>query len=426
MASRDRRFPLFDAMRALAALSIFAYHCAYQLHGFSGPAGRYLAQLNIGVPVFFLISGFLLYRPFVRARRDHDRRPSLRAYAVRRAARIVPTYWVALPIIAVWLGLSAQVFTPEGVLTNFGFGQLYRSSTLTGGVGQAWTLDIEVTFYALLPLVAVLVRRVAARRGSLLSSELAMCGALFAAGVGWQVLITQTIGPAQASFFPLLLALPGWLDHFAIGMALAVLSVAREGRGLPAPGRLLQRQPWLWWLGAAAAYYGAARPGVLGHGRTLPLLGVHELRLAAAACILAPALGVTARPHPFQRALGWRPLLWVGQVSYGLYLWHLVMVRKLDDAGLPQAIGRPTYIAAALAAALAAAAASFYLVERPILRLAHRRTRTGAPRAPGAGAGAGAADPSATAADLGDDHAPVPPGTGSAAPASPALPGADG
>src|SRR5437588_12805856 len=90
MASRDRRFPLFDAMRALAALSIFAYHCAYQLHGFSGPAGRYLAQLNIGVPVFFLISGFLLYRPFVRARRDHDRRPSLRAYAVRRAARIVP------------------------------------------------------------------------------------------------------------------------------------------------------------------------------------------------------------------------------------------------------------------------------------------------------------------------------------------------
>src|SRR5438270_664768 len=210
MASRDRRFPLFDAMRALAALSIFAYHCAHQLHGFSGPAGRYLAQLNIGVPVFFLISGFLLYRPFVRARRDHDRRPSLRAYAVRRAARIVPTYWVALPIIAVWLGLSAQVFTPEGVLTYFGFGQLYRS-------------------------------------------------------------------------------------------------------------------------------------------RTLPLLGVHELRLAAAACILAPALGVTARPHPFQRALGWRPLLWVGQVSYGLYLWHLVMVRKLDDAGLPQAIGRPTYIAAALA-----------------------------------------------------------------------------
>src|SRR5947209_4690743 len=337
MASRDRRFPLFDAMRALAALSIFAYHCAYQLHGFSGPAGRYLAQLNIGVPVFFLISGFLLYRPFVRARRDHDRRPSLRAYAVRRAARIVPAYWVALPIIAVWLGLSVQVFTPEGVLTYFGFGQLYRSSTLTGGVGQAWTLDIEVTFYALLPLVAVLVRRVAARRGSLLSSELAMCGALFAAGVGWQVLITQTIGPAQASFFPLLLALPGWLDHFAIGMALAVLSVAREGRGLPAPGRLLQRQPWLWWLGAAAAYY-----------------------------------------------------------------------------------------AAALAAAPAAAAASFYLVERPILRLAHRRTRTGAPRAPGAGAGAGAADPSAPAADLGDDHAPVPPGTGSAAPASPALPGADG
>src|SRR4029450_2569433 len=66
---RDARFPLVDAMRAIAALSIVAYHVAFVQGGFeAGGGGGGLARLNVGVPLFFAISGFLLYRPWAAAR----------------------------------------------------------------------------------------------------------------------------------------------------------------------------------------------------------------------------------------------------------------------------------------------------------------------------------------------------------------------
>ena len=69
MDARTHRFPLFDSLRAIAALSIFFFHISFVLHLFSGRAvSPWLAQLNVGVPIFFLISGFLLYRPFAQAR----------------------------------------------------------------------------------------------------------------------------------------------------------------------------------------------------------------------------------------------------------------------------------------------------------------------------------------------------------------------
>jgi len=144
------RFPLFNSLRAIAALTIFAYHVAFAL-GFLG--GRtlspWLAQLNVGVPIFFLISGFLLYRPFAQARFDRVRMPAIGGYTVRRVLRIVPAYWLALTVISLWLGLDG-IFSPRGVGTYYGFFQVYNYSTVTGGIGQAWTIDVEITFYALL------------------------------------------------------------------------------------------------------------------------------------------------------------------------------------------------------------------------------------------------------------------------------------
>ena len=84
-APRNPRFPLFDSLRAIAALLVLAFHIAFVYEGFDNQSwGRYATQLNIGVTVFFLISGFLLYRPFVRARYAGEPLPDLRAYATRR------------------------------------------------------------------------------------------------------------------------------------------------------------------------------------------------------------------------------------------------------------------------------------------------------------------------------------------------------
>src|SRR3954469_15306078 len=116
MNVRARNFPLFDGLRALAALSVLTFHAAY----FAGigvtdsPLKPYTGRLEVGVSVFFVISGFLLYRPFVRARLDDEPPPRTAAYAWRRFLRIVPGYWVALTVVALWLGVPG-VFTASGI-----------------------------------------------------------------------------------------------------------------------------------------------------------------------------------------------------------------------------------------------------------------------------------------------------------------------
>ena len=96
------RFPLFDSMRGVAAISIVLCH----LTGVTSfaPIHSWVVHLNAGVTVFFLISGFLLYRPFAKAHLRGESRFDLGAYAWRRILRIVPAYWVALTLISLWLG----------------------------------------------------------------------------------------------------------------------------------------------------------------------------------------------------------------------------------------------------------------------------------------------------------------------------------
>ena len=116
------RFPLVDALRAIAALLIVGYHVAF-VSGGLGPdgTGPWLSGLNVGVPLFFVISGFLLYRPWVAARLAATAPPSTRVYALRRALRILPAYWVALVLIVLLLGREG-VFEWPGVLVYLGPG----------------------------------------------------------------------------------------------------------------------------------------------------------------------------------------------------------------------------------------------------------------------------------------------------------------
>ncbi len=345
------RFPHVDALRAIAALSIVAYHLAFLLGGFElAGVGRWLARLNVGVPLFFAISGFLLYRPWVRARLAGDPAPSTRTYAVRRALRILPAYWVALTLIALLVGRSSVFDWPDAAV-YYGLLQGYDAERFTGGIGPAWTLTIEIAFYALLPLLALGMRRVPGG----LRGELAMLAGLVAVSVVFKVAVLALVDHDAPSYLVLLAAFPAQLDMFAAGMALAALSAAGLGR---AGG-------W-WWLVALAAFL------VLGlwtpDADAPRVLGEHALQTIVAAALLAPAV-LGEGDGGVRGVLAWRPLAWVGLVSYGVYLWHLDTLRELVDAGLPAG----AVIVAGTALSIALGAASWYALERFAQRLGHRR-----------------------------------------------------
>ena len=155
----------FDGLRAIAALLVVVDHVG-QASGFTGRSslGRFTARGEIGVSVFFLISGFLLYRPFAAAALAGRPGPNVRSYLVRRVLRIVPLYWVALVVNYLFTGWKS-VHGVSGFLENAFFLQVYSRHWVFHGITQAWSLCIEVTFYLALPLWAVAMRRLDRRRG---------------------------------------------------------------------------------------------------------------------------------------------------------------------------------------------------------------------------------------------------------------------
>lgn len=388
-APRNPRFPLFDSLRAIAALSVLLFHIAFVLEGFTDPNwGRYATQLNIGVTLFFLISGFLLYRPFARARFAGDPFPSVGAYATRRLFRIVPAYWVALVVIALWIDLPI-VF--EHWYLHFTFLHVYEGIDLLTGVGHTWTLAVEMTFYLFLPLWAFALSRVPVRSPRQFAlTELGGLAVLFAIGVVWNLTQIEKVN-GVVLFSTEVATLPRFLDHFALGMGVAVASVVLAERARqPGLVRLVERRSWLPWLAAAATFVLLCEIGSGYASHDVEPLR-HELRGLVALCLLLPAVFGEGAGGAVRRLLASRALMWVGLISYSLYLWHPAIVRELVYTDLDEEFGwwLPAILSAI--ASIVVAAISFYLVERPALRLGRRLSgRRDDPGAPGAGAGLGA------------------------------------
>ena len=384
MTPRADRFPLFDGLRAIAALSVVAFHAAFFARAGEGESllMRFASHLDVGVTIFFLISGFLLYRPFVRARMEEESMPRVGAYAWRRLLRIAPAYWVALTVIAIWLGRD-YVFTAWGVPTFYGFLQIYDFKNALRGIDQAWTLCIEVTFYAFLPIWALLMRALPGRGDPrrILVWEIGALVVLAALSFAWKIWALRQVSPNALDASDYLMPLPNFLDQFALGMGLAVLSVWSETRArLPAPAEFLRRRPWIPWIGALAAYVAVCTAiGFTGASIDLAtnrmFLGEHLLFAAVAFFVVAPAVFAEPGSGLVARVLGNRVMLYVGLVSYAVYLYHLAVIKQLDDwfgdsfADMSLLPRTAIYFVLGAAGATLLASLSYYVVERPALRL---------------------------------------------------------
>jgi peptidoglycan/LPS O-acetylase OafA/YrhL len=374
-------FPGFEGLRALAAVMVVVHHAGT----LAGPAraGRLhtlAAVMDGGVAVFFVISGFLIYRPFAAAHLAGRAAQPARAFWWRRALRIVPAYWVVLTFFWALGGYDLGGDWWRYYL----FVQIYEKATVLGGVVQAWSLCTEITFYLLVPFWAAAVGRLVARSRAAggASAELGACGLLWLAGFASRAAV-DAWWPGQRGLA--FLWLPTNLDLFAAGMALAVLS-ARASRSPELADRLDRwaRRPELWWAPAAAlfawyAYRVGPAPFETGYAgffwqRRQFVLGLFTVLL------LVPAVFGHGEGGLVRRLWSWRPLVWVGTVSYGLYLWHFDWMKRAIANQAPVGgwrgwVSSPPgdanlvfLLAVGVGVGLLFAGASWYLLEEPLQR----------------------------------------------------------
>lgn len=340
---RSRRL---DAIRGLGALAVLMVHIDAEVNGFVAESFSRQALLGAGLSglfAFFALSGYLLYLPF--ARRDFGGGPpvSLRSYTRNRAVRIFPLYFVVLALLLVING-----GTPRLVLRFFTFTQNFSEDLVAKAVdGPMWSLVVELHFYLLLPLLAAGVAAVA--RGSR-RRALYLLGGLAVA--------TMILRHAQASPPEVLqYSLPGTLHYFLGGMALALIRAGDEVRfvaRLPA----VARRADVWVLAALPLYF---------------IFFVSDYRLAPLA-LLATFLLVGHAALPLRRGgvdrlFDLRFLVWVGVISYSVYLWHVPLLDWLPDTESLGWTGVARLSLLGVPVSLAVGWISYQLVEMPGLRL---------------------------------------------------------
>jgi peptidoglycan/LPS O-acetylase OafA/YrhL len=377
MNARADRFPLMDSLRAIAVIAVVLTHSSYFVQQ-TGTSTLVHLRFDMGVTIFFVISGFLIYRPWVHARLRGEPSPLVRVYAWRRLLRIVPAYWVALTVVTLAIGLTG-LFTWSGAAVYYGFLQVYFPSRVAGGLTQAWSLCIEVGFYILVPLYALAMARLrGATPAARLRQELIGAGALFAFSAAFKVAAVLAGTLDKSSVSNLQVYPVAQLDFFVIGMVLAALSAWYQDRDeLPGPLRLVDRRPWLPWLVAAAAFalvsYGIGVTGSLSeHFTGAQYLMRHYLYALTAAALVLPAMFGDFTRGWVRRVLANRVLLYVGLISYGIFLYHFAVLTQLDRWGFGGVVeGRwaPLWVVAALAGSVLLATLSYYVIERPFLDL---------------------------------------------------------
>ena len=340
-----------DGMRAVAALAVVAYHlypgaCAW---------GR------TGVDLFFVLSGYLITGILLRHRADAR---VLGAFYARRALRIWPIYYLALGACVALGALLGHPHPAGGLAYHLSFTQnvpLYWSAApppASPALLHTWTLALEEQFYLVWPALVALAGR---RRGAVAALAVAAAALAVAArarGVAPTLLLARC-------------------DGFALGGLLAALRAdGRGGRPTRPPRRA--RAP------AAAATAAALAVAGAWEWRLLPAWA--PLKSLVANLFFAGAVGlvVAAAGRPWLAPLRDRRLAYLGRISYGLYLYHLMVIvfgtELARRAGLPPR--GPLTDLALVGATLALAAASWGLLERPLLRLKDLFPYASAPAAP--------------------------------------------
>ncbi|HET7665426.1 MAG TPA: acyltransferase [Mycobacterium sp.] len=311
------RVSALTGLRAVAALLVVGTHAAFATgkltHGYIGTV---YARLEVGVAIFFVLTGFLLFRPWVRAAAGGSAPPDLSRYAWHRVRRIVPGYTVT--VLAVFLIYT--VFTPGpnpgqswyGLIRYLTFTQIYTDNFLITllhtGLSQMWSLAVEVSFYAVLPGLAYVLLRVVCRDQWQPRRMVAALAALAAITPLWLVVSATDVLPNSAGMW-----LPANIAWFAGGMALAVLEAAGvrcHATAAIAPALVL-------YLAVSTSVGGT----ILGpEPASAPVIKSLLYAVIATLAVAPAALGSAGW---YGRLLSRRTIVWLGEISYEIFLLHV-------------------------------------------------------------------------------------------------------
>lgn len=393
-----------DGIRGLAAVAVVVTHVGFESGAsFRGVLGAFAARAEIGVAVFFVLSGFLLYRPFAAAHAAGLPTPEVRRFLWRRALRIYPAYLVV--VLVVLLVHHRDELSARLVGANLLLLQTYGADLLLPELAQSWTLSTEAAWYLALPLLgAFLLHRPAGRSaGRHVIVQLACCVALIAVSIAYAVVSRggDVLDPFLSGFW-----LPHYLGWFALGMAMAVLYVHRQDATRPQWLSDLAEAPLSCWALAFVLYAIACTPVAGPRGLTglaaWEGLAREGLYAGVAVLVILPAVFGDPRRSLALAALGSRPLRYLGDISYALYLWHFPLLPlAFHVTGTPEFRGGFWLnLVVLLAISVPVAALSWHLVERPALRAKSwsPRRRRSQPSSPGAASSVGATTDSTTAA----------------------------
>jgi len=368
-----------DSLRGFSTILIVVYHTFF-ISGYtvahSDSIGAYIDRLNVGVAIFFVLSGFLIFKPFAHSLIYGSPLPKTRNYYLKRAARIFPGYWLALFVLAAMGAVTND--NSSGLIRNVLLIHPFTATGLWTGIRQAWTLSVEMSFYVVVPAFAyVFVRQSRRRIGSVsVATLLKALSILFLSAYVFRLFIHST------EFWFLKTAhlwLPSHMDTLALGMGLAVLVEA------PASAKTLSKLKnfianhagsfivcsILVWLISANINMSIGLDTPEFHIDLLChfLYGIASVLLVAPFCVESQSRLV--------KFMSFRILTWLGTISYGIYLWHMAFISDLFLNGrLPyrefdgQVLLRFLVV---LPASIAIASLSYYMLERPIMRTVNRR-----------------------------------------------------
>ncbi len=331
----------FNLIRLLAALQVVAYHVATHFHtAFIGVAGRAFEVINWfpGVPIFFAVSGFLIPKSW----QSDPGKP----YLIKRFLRIAPAYYVALFVsMATMLalgGLTPKIMLTKSFIGWFGLQLFTIQFTVPAGLksygvgnpnGSLWTIPVEVGFYIAVPILFWIGKKLQDRQFDILLLVIALASFAIQYKLGEHPTGILKKGIADSSLAHIWLFILGWL-------------IARNMEKL---------RPIL--AGKAPAW-------IVGY--MVVALIVHKLHIGifnqGLQAILAPVTIAIAYTAPSLA----RKILGDTDLSYGVYLYHLIVVNALIVLGFSGA-GLP--VVAAFSLTIGLAALSWFLIEKKALAL---------------------------------------------------------